>query len=146
MAHQSARANQSRPLEANEILSNCHSVGRRLLTCSILPALVQSHSSPCCCYCCPLQHFAAGQHLQKLLFGHVLDIYSSFSTHLQHSTHHVMKYAICGSIVFGPIQWCVWSFRPSTPLRLPHLKFLFVCLVCMCFQLEPDPVEESMLE
>ena len=22
---------------------------------------------------------------------------------------------------------CVWSFRPSSPLRLPHLKFLFVC-------------------
>ena len=32
------------------------------------------------------------------------------------------------SIVFGPIRWCVWSFRPSSPLRLPHLKFLFVCL------------------
>ena len=31
------------------------------------------------------------------------------------------------SIVFGPIRWCVWSFRPSSPLRLPHLKFLFVC-------------------
>ena len=30
--------------------------------------------------------------------------------------------------VFGPIRWCVWSFRPSSPLRLPHLKFLFVCL------------------
>ena len=36
------------------------------------------------------------------------------------------------SIVFGPIRWCVWSFRPSSPLRLPHLKFLFVCLfVCL---------------
>ena len=33
------------------------------------------------------------------------------------------------SIVFGPIRWCVWSFRPSSPLRLPHLKFLFVCLL-----------------
>ena len=31
------------------------------------------------------------------------------------------------SIVFGPIRWCVWSFRLSSPLRLPHLKFLFVC-------------------
>ena len=30
------------------------------------------------------------------------------------------------SIVFGPIRWCVWSFRLSSPLRLPHLKFLFV--------------------
>ena len=38
------------------------------------------------------------------------------------------------SIVFGPIRWCVWSFRLSSPLRLPHLKFLFVCLfarLCM---------------
>ena len=33
------------------------------------------------------------------------------------------------SIVFGPIRWCVWSFRLSSPLRLPHLKFLFVCLL-----------------
>ena len=32
------------------------------------------------------------------------------------------------SVVFGPIRWCVWSFRLSSPLRLPHLKFLFVCL------------------
>ena len=31
------------------------------------------------------------------------------------------------SIVFGPIRWCVWSFRLSSPLRLPHLKYLFVC-------------------
>jgi hypothetical protein len=23
---------------------------------------------------------------------------------------------------------CVWSFRPSSPVRLPHLKSLFVCL------------------
>ena len=28
------------------------------------------------------------------------------------------------SIVFGSIRWCVWSFRPSSPLRLPHLKCL----------------------
>ena len=25
------------------------------------------------------------------------------------------------------VGWCVWSFRLSSPLRLPHLKF-FVCL------------------
>ena len=25
--------------------------------------------------------------------------------------------------------WCVWSFRLSSPLRLPHLKFLFVLFV-----------------
>ena len=37
------------------------------------------------------------------------------------------------SIVFGPIRWCVWSFRPSSPLRLPHLKFLFVCLFVAAF-------------
>ena len=30
------------------------------------------------------------------------------------------------SIVFGPIRWCVWSFRLSSPLRLPHLKFFFL--------------------
>ena len=36
------------------------------------------------------------------------------------------------SIVFGPIRWCVWSFRPSSPLRLPHLKCLFVCLFVCC--------------
>ena len=29
------------------------------------------------------------------------------------------------SIVFGPIRWCVWSFRLSSPLRLPHLKKIF---------------------
>ena len=36
-----------------------------------------------------------------------------------------------GSIaVFGPIRWCVWSFRPSSPLQLPRLQF-FVCLFAM---------------
>ena len=24
--------------------------------------------------------------------------------------------------MFGSIRWCVWSFRPSSPLRLPHLE------------------------
>ena len=33
-------------------------------------------------------------------------------------------------IVFGSIRWCVWSVRPSSPLQLPHLKCLFVCLFC----------------
>ena len=32
------------------------------------------------------------------------------------------------SIVFGSKRRCVWPFRPSSPLRLPHLKFLFVYL------------------
>ena len=36
------------------------------------------------------------------------------------------------SRVTGPIRWCVWSFRLSSPLRLPHLNFLFVCLYIDC--------------
>ena len=42
------------------------------------------------------------------------------------------QYCLVGgleAIVFGSIRWCVWSFRPSSPLRLPHLNFLFVCLL-----------------
>ena len=39
------------------------------------------------------------------------------------------------SIVFGSIRRpCVWSLRPSSPLRLPQLKFLFV-FVCSCLLL-----------
>ena len=38
------------------------------------------------------------------------------------SSYSVVWEALC----FGSIRWCVWSFRPSTPLRLPHLK----CLLC----------------
>ena len=30
------------------------------------------------------------------------------------------------AIVFGSIRWCVWSVRPSSPLRLPHLKCLLL--------------------
>ena len=48
------------------------------------------------------------------------------------------------SIVFGPIRWCVWSFRPSSPLRLPHLKFLFV-FVCFCDGSCIDQVEVVVL-
>ena len=30
--------------------------------------------------------------------------------------------------VFGSIRWCVWSVRPSSPLRLPHLEmFVMLC-------------------
>jgi len=49
-------------------------------------------------------------------------------------SHLRLHYVIGGvaSIVFGPIRWCVWSFRPSSPLQLPHLKFLFVCLCGRC--------------
>ena len=35
--------------------------------------------------------------------------------------------------MFGSIRWCVWSFRPSSPLRLPHLKcllLLFIAPIC----------------
>ena len=35
------------------------------------------------------------------------------------------QYCLVGgleAIVFGSIRWYVWSFRPSSPLRLPHLK------------------------
>ena len=50
------------------------------------------------------------------------------------------------SIVFGPTRWCVWSFRPSSPLRLPHLKCLFVCSVTKVYILShivvmmPQPI------
>ena len=30
------------------------------------------------------------------------------------------------AIVFESIQWCVWSFQPSSPLRLPHLNVCYV--------------------
>ena len=33
------------------------------------------------------------------------------------------------AIVFGSIRWCVWSVRPSSPLRLPHLKCLLLLLL-----------------
>ena len=41
------------------------------------------------------------------------------------------QYCLVGgleAIVFGSIRWCVWSFRPSSPLRLPHLKCLLLLL------------------
>ena len=39
------------------------------------------------------------------------------------------QYCLVGgleAIVFGSLRWCVWSFRPSSPLRLPHLKCLLL--------------------
>ena len=33
--------------------------------------------------------------------------------------------------MFGSIRWCVWSFRPSSPLRLPHLKCLLLMFVAL---------------
>ena len=49
------------------------------------------------------------------------------------------QYCLVGgleAIVFGSIRWCVWSFRPSSPLRLPHLKCLLLLLYfdeCLVF-------------
>ena len=43
------------------------------------------------------------------------------------------QYCLVGgleAIVFGSIRWCVWSFRPSSPLRLPHLKCLLLLYMC----------------
>jgi hypothetical protein len=37
---------------------------------------------------------------------------------------------VIGAIRFGSIQWCVWSFRPSSPARLPRLKFLLGLVGC----------------
>ena len=34
-----------------------------------------------------------------------------------------------GSHCVGSIRWCVWSVRPSGPLRLPHLKCLLLLFV-----------------
>jgi len=41
------------------------------------------------------------------------------------------------SIVFGSIRWCGWSFRPSSSLRLAHLKslFVYVCASSTCYKL-----------
>ena len=42
------------------------------------------------------------------------------------------RYCLIGgleAIVFGAIRWCVWSCRPSSPLRLPHLKCLLLLLL-----------------
>ena len=49
------------------------------------------------------------------------------------------QYCLVGgleAIVFGSIRWCVWSFRPSSPLRLPHLKCLLLLLFWL-IKLEP---------
>ena len=44
---------------------------------------------------------------------------------------YMFRYQYClvgglAAIVLGSIRWCVWSFRPSSPLRLPHLKCLLL--------------------
>ena len=36
-----------------------------------------------------------------------------------------------GSHCVGSIRWCVWSVRPSGPLRLPHLKCLLLLLLLL---------------
>ena len=56
------------------------------------------------------------------------------------------QYCLVGgleAIVLGSIRWCVWSFRPSSPLRLPHLKFLFVCLLLTKAERGTQPVADS---
>ena len=35
------------------------------------------------------------------------------------------------------LPWCVWSFRLSSPLRLPHLKFLFVLFADVTADMRP---------
>ena len=47
---------------------------------------------------------------------------------------HMSRYQYClswwsGSHCVGSIRWCVWSVRPSGPLRLPHLKCLLLLLL-----------------
>ena len=45
------------------------------------------------------------------------------------------QYCLVGGmepIVLGSIRWCVWSVRPSSPWRLPHLKCL-LCYVMLCY-------------
>ena len=47
---------------------------------------------------------------------------------------YMFRYQFCvvgglEAIVFGSIRWCVWSFQPSSPLRLRQLRFL-LCLLC----------------
>ena len=37
--------------------------------------------------------------------------------------------ALC--LLAPPVIGCVWSFRPSSPLRLPHLN---VCCCCCCYR------------
>ena len=47
------------------------------------------------------------------------------------------QYCLVGgleAIVFGSIRWCVWSVRPSSPLRLPHLKCLLLLLIGLASQ------------
>ena len=51
------------------------------------------------------------------------------------------QYCLVGgleAIVFGSIRWCVWSFRPSSPLRLPHLKCLLLLLYFVFWAVPTD--------
>jgi hypothetical protein len=42
--------------------------------------------------------------------------------------HSVSGWVVAPSVLVPSDRWCVWSkFRPSSPVRLPHLKCLFVC-------------------
>ena len=64
----------------------------------------------------------------------MLIIVLPLATKLLHSWHAARTHAVdalemcgLGTIVFGSIRWCVWSFRPSTPLALSQ-PLMFVCL------------------
>ena len=45
------------------------------------------------------------------------------------------QYCVVGglpeAIVFGSVRWCAWSFRSSSPLWLPHLRFLLLLLLLL---------------
>jgi len=49
------------------------------------------------------------------------------------------------AIVFGSIRSCVMSFRPSSPLRLPHLKCL-LCYVMFAVSRRHDSPPHTMLQ
>ena len=58
------------------------------------------------------------------------------------------QYCLVGgleAIVFGSIRWCVWSFRPSSPLRLPHLKCLLLLLSCASAKSIADASQDTSI-
>ena len=56
------------------------------------------------------------------------------------------QYCLVGgleAIVLGSIRWCVWSFRPSSPLRLPHLKCLLLLLLSKTSKTSSTPTKAN---
>ena len=93
----------------------------------IYPSVVESVawvlyiSSPWALFAMPLQPME--EWVVFLIMGSVLPGY-------------MFRYQYCyvgglEAIVFGSIRWCFWSFRPSSPLRLPHLKCLLLLLLLL---------------